>query len=183
MTQELTALPTTFPAGTTVCYRKSFSDYPASTWTLTLYLAGASILSIIAVADGDDFVCTIPVDATQVNFIPGHYKWAERVSKDDEVYEVASGVVTVTSSLAQAIEGSEQEWLERSITALKTHIEGRLPAGMESYQIAGRAVSKIPVKEAISLLASLESRLGRLKNPTAVIRPMLTYFTGTGFIR
>jgi hypothetical protein len=181
MSDALTSLPVSFAAGTTVAYRKTFTDYPAGEWTFTLYLAGASILAIEAVADGDDFVTTIIPADTEVGFAPGHYKWAERVSKGTEVYEIASGTVTILPNLAQASEGSEQEWLETAIAALTAHIQGRLPTGMESYQIAGRAVSRIPLKEAVGLLSSLESRLLRLKNPTAAVRPMLVSFTPTGF--
>ena len=185
MAQELSALPESFAAGTTVKYRRRFSDYPAGGgWTLRLHLAGASVLAKTAAADGDDFVLTIAAEDTAGAFAPGLYKWVERVSNvGGEVYEVASGTVTVLPNLAEATEGSEQEWVERAITALKAHIEGRLPAGMESYQIAGRAVSKIPVKEAVALLATFESRLARLRNPDFVTRPVLVSFTGPGFDR
>ena len=185
MAQELSALPESFAAGTTVKYRKRFSDYPASSgWTLRLHVAGASVLAKTAAADGDDFIVTIGAEDTTSAFASGLYKWVERVSNvDGEVYEVASGTVTVLPNLADATEGSEQEWLERAIVALKAHIEGRLPTGMESYQIAGRAVSRIPVKEAVDLLTTLESRLARLKNPDFVTRPVLVSFTGPGFDR
>ena len=185
MTQELTSLPESFAAGTTVRYRKRFSDYPAGDgWTLRLHLAGASVLAKTAAADGDDFVVTLAAEDTGGAFAAGLYKWVERVSNAaGEVYEVAAGIVTILPNLAEATEGSEQEWLERAIAALKSHIEGRLPTAMESYQIAGRAVSKMPVKEAVDLLTSLESRLARLKNPNFVTRPVLVSFTGTGFDR
>ena len=134
--------------------------------------------------DGDTFVVTIAADATGASFQPGLYKWVERVTNAaGEVYEVASGTVTVTPNLAEATEGSEQEWLERAVAALKAHIEGRLPAGMESYQIAGRAVSKIPLKEAVGLLGTLEARLARLRNPGTLTRPVLVSFTPPGFDR
>ena len=183
MTTELTALPESFAAGTTVTYRRQLSDYPASGgWTLKLYLAGASTLEKAAAADGDDHIVTLAAADTSGSFAAGLYKWAERVSHTDgRVYEVASGVVTVLPDLTTATDGGQQEWLERAITALKAHIEGRLPAGMESYQIAGRAVSKIPVKEAVDLLTSLESRLARLANPDAVTRQVLVSFSETGF--
>jgi hypothetical protein len=185
MAQELSALPESFAAGTTVRYRKRFTDYPASAgWTLKLYLAGASVLARTAVAAGNDFVVTIGVADTEAAFAAGLYKWVERVSNvGGEVYEVASGIVTVLPNLAEASEGSEQEWLERAIVALKAHIEGRLPAAMESYQIAGRVVAKMPIKEAVDLLTSLESRLARLSNPDCVTRSVLVSFTGPGFDR
>lgn len=184
MAQELSALPESFAAGTTVKYRRRLSDHPAGAgWTLTLHLAGASVLAKTAAVDGDDFLVTIEATDTDGDFAAGLYKWVERVSKDGEVYEVAAGTVTVLPNLAEATEGSEQEWVERAIAALKAHIEGRLPAGMESYQIAGRAVSKIPVKEAVALLATFESRLARLRSPDFVTRPVLVSFTGPGFDR
>jgi hypothetical protein len=185
MAQELSTLPESFAAGTTVRYRKSLSDYPASAgWTLRLHLAGASVLAKAAVADGDEFVVTIAAADTGPAFGAGLYKWVERVSNaGGEVYEVASGIVTVLSNLAEATEGSEQEWLERAVAALKAHIEGRLPAGMESYQVAGRVVSKMPTKEAVDLLTSFESRLARLANPDFVTRSVLVSFTGPGFDR
>ena len=185
MAPELSALPESFSAGTTVRYRRSLSEYPAGAgWTLKLHLAGASVLARTAVADSDDFIVTIAAGDTAGGFAAGLYKWVERVSNEGgEVYEVASGVVTILPNLAEASEGSEQEWLERAIAALKAQIEGRLPAGMESYQLAGRVVSKMPVKEAVDLLATLESRLARVSNPGFVTRPVLVSFTGPGFDR
>jgi hypothetical protein len=185
MAQELTNLPDPFAAGTTVSYRRRLTDYPASAgWTLRLHLAGASVLAKTAVASGDDFIVTIEATDTEGDFTAGLYKWVERVSNaGGEVYEVGRGTVTVLSNLAEASEGSEQEWIERAITMLRAHIEGRLPAGMESYQIAGRVVAKMPIKEAMSLLASLESRLAGLKNPGFVTRPVLVSFTKPGFDR
>lgn len=185
MAQELSQLPESFAAGTTIKYRRRLSDYPAGAgWTLKLHLAGASVLAKTAAVDGDDFLVTIEATDTDGDFAAGLYKWVERVSNaGGEVYEVGRGTITVLPNLAEATEGSEQEWVERAIAALKAHIEGRLPAGMESYQIAGRAVSKIPVKEAVALLATFESRLARLRSPDFVTRPVLVSFTKPGFER
>lgn len=177
MPNELTALPASFSAGTTLSYRKSFADYPASAgWTFTLYLAGVTVTSVEAIADGDDFVVTVTPAHTTTPFIAGHYSWVERVSLSGEVREVARGVVTIAPDIATATDGSEQSWLEKSISALKAHVVGRLPAGMESYQIGGRAVSKIPLREAIGMLSDLESRLDSLADPTSVSRSVLISF-------
>lgn len=179
MATELTELPESFAAGTTVTYRRTFTDYPASDgWALTLYLAGASAVSVEAIPDGDDFVVTI---AAAEIFEAGVYKFAERVLKDDEVYQVAAGVVTITPDLSSATPGSQQEWLERAIAALKAHIEGRLPAALQSYAIAGRQVAKMDIKEASGLLADYEARLARIADPTRVSRPVLIQFPSPGF--
>lgn len=185
MAHQLSHLPDQFAAGTTVNYRRQLPDFPASAgWTLRLHLAGANVLAVTAAVDGDDFLVTIEATDTDGGFAAGLYKWVERVSSaGGEVYEVGRGAVTVLPNLAEASEGSEQEWIERAIAMLRAHIEGRLPAGMESYQIAGRVVAKMPIKEAVSLLSSLESRLASLKNTGFVTRPVLVYFTGPGFDR
>jgi hypothetical protein len=182
MAETLTSLPAEFAAGTTVIYRRTFVDYPASSFTMTLYLAGLNTLQIEAVPDGDVFVVTIAATDTQVNFKPGHYRWAERV--DDgagNIYEPASGRVKITPNLAEAGEGDHQEWVEKAVIALRAHIDGRLPAGMESYSIAGRAVSKIPIREAINLLDGLEARLSRIESPTKPTKSILVNFNKTGF--
>jgi len=132
MAQELTNLPDQFAAGTTVSYRRRLTDYPASAgWTLRFHLAGASVLAKTAVADDDDFLVTIEATDTEGDFAAGLYKWVERVSNvGGEVYEVGRGAVTILPNLAEATEGSEQEWIDRAIVMLRAHIEGRLPAVM-----------------------------------------------------
>lgn len=184
MALESVNIPDQFAAGTTVRYRRRLAEYPPSSgWTLRLYLAGASVLAKTAAPDGEDFLVTIEASDTAGDFAAGLYKWVERVTgAGGEVYEVGRGTVTVLPNLADATEGSEQEWLERAVAMLRAHVEGRLPTGMESYQIAGRVVAKMPIKEAIGLLTSLESRLASLHRPDFT-RPVLVSFTKPGFDR
>lgn len=170
-------LPDSFSLGTTVEYTKSFGDYPASDgWGFTLYLAGAKTLPVVGVVDGNAFTVTInPSDTTGLT--AGLYKYVERVDKSGEVREVGSGVVTIKSDLATARDGDEQSWLESDIAMLKAHIANRVPAGMEAYAVAGRQVSKIPLREAISMLTDLESRLASISNPDSVSRTVEVFFT------
>jgi hypothetical protein len=144
---ELTALPATFAAGTTVRYRRSFADYPASAgWALTLHLNGPeSIAHADAVADGDDFVLTLSATATAA-LEPGSYRWAERVSNGDEVYDVASGAITVTVNLATAVAGDALSWARRELAIIRKIKEGRIDADVEAYQIDGRSWQKIPME-------------------------------------
>ncbi len=184
MADTLYALPASFSAGTTVEYRRQLSDYPASGgWTLKLYLAGAKILTTEATADGADHLITIEAEDT-AGLLAGVYKWVERVSKTvdgtKKSYDVASGAVTVTADLAQATDGSEQEWAEQAITVLQAYINRRLPSGMESYQINGRTVTSLSIPEARKELASLRAELARVANPGRVFRGIPVTFTETG---
>lgn len=65
MATDLTALPDSFDAGTTVKYTRSHASYPASGgWALALKLSGGAFLSVAGVPSGDAFVITIPATAT-----------------------------------------------------------------------------------------------------------------------
>lgn len=180
MADDLDRLPPQFAAGTTVSYRRRLDAYPAGGgWSLTLYIAGPAAANATAAADGDSFVVTLSATVTAA-LAAGLYHWVERVAKGSEVYQVDAGVVTVEANVATATGASQQEWLERAIAALRLHIEQRLPLGMESFQIAGRAVSRIPLQEAMALLNSLESRLARLRDPDHFTRPVLVSFVPPG---
>jgi hypothetical protein len=184
MATDLYIIPETISAGTTVTYRRGSYDYPATAgWTLTLYLTGASELTAVAVADGASYVVTLEPNDTAA-LTPGIYGWAERVANEaGEVHEIGSGFVKVLPDAAQAAAGNQQQWLQRAIAALQAHIEGRLPDGMVSYQIAGRVVSKMTITEALSVLSILEGRLARIVKPGQVTRPILVSFTPLGFTR
>lgn len=184
MAENLTALPTSFTGGTTIEYSKSVSDYPASDgWTLTLYLAGVDVKEIEAEADGDAYVVTIAASVTAAPFRAGVYEYLERVEKAGVVHEVSSGMVEITPNIAEAAAGDRQSYLERSIIVLRQYIEHQLEAGNQSYAIAGRAVTKIPIAEAIKILHSYEAELAHQKNPTSLTRSVLVRFTGTGVDR
>jgi hypothetical protein len=184
MATELYKLPDQFSAGESITYRRQAYGFPANAgWTLTLHLTGASELRAVATADGPMHVIDLePVDT--VGLIPGIYRWAERVANAaGEVHEIGSGFVKIVADAAAAIGGNQQLWLERAIAALQAHIEGRLPDGMLSYQIAGRVVSKMTITEALSVLSVLEGRLARVINPRRVTRPILVSFPPLGFDR
>lgn len=144
-------MPSTLSGGTTVKYRRSFPGYPASAgWALKVYLSGAVALNVTATADGDEY--EVEITAAQTGTLtPGNYALLERVEKAGEVYDVARGVVQVTANLATATAGSGVTHAERTLAVIEAALEGRLTADVESYQIAGRAVSKIPVRDLLAL--------------------------------
>jgi hypothetical protein len=64
-TSPAASLPSRFIAGTTVTYTCTRAPYtPADGWTLTLYLAGQSTLSVVATTSGSGYLVTIPAAAT-----------------------------------------------------------------------------------------------------------------------
>ena len=149
------------------------SDYPQSEgWALKYELAGVSTtLSITPVwqTSGDDassWLATVTTTETAA-LDAGTYTLISRVegSGDYDGYDytvdvetgeqIRSGynhwLVTVTPDPRTAGAGDFQSHEERTLAVLTAAIEGRLTRDMESYSIAGRSISKIPVRDLTSL--------------------------------
>ena len=181
MAETLYEIPEEFDAGTTVPYRRQLPDYPASEgWALTAYLAGVGVAHAHAVADGDDHVITWTAAETAA-LAAGVYHYVERVTKGAEAHDVFDRYVKVTADIATATPGSQQELCEKAIAVLETHIYGRLPTGLMSYQVGGRTVSKMTIAEAKTMLADYKRDLARLVNPDQVTREALISFSEVGF--
>lgn len=145
---ELTALPASLAAGTTVRYRRSHGDYPASAgWALVLHLNGPeSTAHVDAEADGDDFVLELTATTTAA-LRPGAYRWVELVKKGDEVHDPAKGAVTVTVNLATAVAGDALSWARRELAIIQRIKEGRIDADVEAYALDGRSWQNIPMEK------------------------------------
>lgn len=167
MATTATAPPDVIVPGTTVKWTSSFSDYPASAgWTLKVYLAGLSQFAggngIAGSASGNDFAFTL--STTDTNLLAGGYRWQLIATKSGETYLAASGVLTVLEGVAGAAAGSGS-FLEEQLVVVEAAINKRLTADMESYQIAGRAVVKIPMNDLFRLRAEIKAALYRERNP------------------
>ncbi len=178
MPDALDAMPSSFAAGTTVKLRRSLADFPASAgWTYELFLRGAGALDADGTADGDDFLVTIPATGAggTAGLAAGTYRWLERLTKAGEVYDGDTGVVAVTIDLGAAAAGDAQTHAERSLALIEAAIEGRIPEGMESYQVAGRAVSKIPIADLVKLRGLYAAQVATDRNGGQLGRVQLVF--------
>lgn len=180
---ELTIMPSAFTAGTTVRYTRTLSDYPASTWDLTVYVAGKSKAETDAVADGDDFVVTFAA-ADTAGLEAGVYTWTERVTDGTDVYDAASGMVLIRPDPEAAVAGDFQSWVSKMAEQLEALLSGRLASDKaEAFQIAGRSVQKIPVSELRQFLAELKADQAIERRGGKIMRDVLVRITGAGFGR
>lgn len=141
------SVPSSFRAGTTVVFARSFGDYPTSEgWAYSIDIVGAATLHKQAVVDGAEFVTTLTASET-ATLSAGTYRYCERVTRGDEVYEVGTGLITVALNYATAANGAAQTEQEKLLSVVDALLAGRAVDGIESYQIAGRAVNKIPLQE------------------------------------
>ncbi len=159
--EALAKIPDRITAGTTVKYTRSWGDYPANQgWTAKLALHVGAIKQIydaVVSADGASFDFTLPAagSPSTAELTAGNCRWFEQVTNGAEVYEPASGVIEVRADPMAAAGGSFQSWAERTLAVIEAKLEGRATEDIESYQIAGRAVSRIPERELLQIRSQL----------------------------
>lgn len=172
-------MPASITAGTTVKFRRLFTDYPAGGgWSYTFALAGPASLSKVGTPNGDSFEVALTSVET-AGLSPGGYKYSERVSKAGEVFEVGRGVLDVQLDIAAAQGNSAMSHAEQTLLVIEAALEGRLPSGMETYQIAGRAVSKMKIKELMELRGHYAALVWRQRNPGKLGPTVEVTFGGT----
>lgn len=162
---ELTELPERFAAGTTVSYRRSDPDHPASAgWSLKLYLAGPSELNVAAVASGDEFVITLTATATAA-LASGTYRYDELATKSPEMVSVASGTVIVDPNLATATGGALQDEDERELADVRARITTITQSGVQTYQVDGTSVMHPELPGLYRRERELRRRIEHRRNP------------------
>lgn len=175
----LSALPAAFLAGTTVKYTRSLADYPATGgWTLKLALAGPAAFSKDAAASGADHA--VELTATDTVLAPGVYQWSEQVRNGAGViYEVASGTVVIRANPGSATGASQQSWAEKTLAVVEAAIAGTLAGGLQSYQIHGRAVNRIPLEDLLKLRNTLRAQVAREQYGAEPMSSVRIRFSGT----
>ena len=173
-------MPLSFAAGTTVKLTLSSAEYPAdAAWTAKLYVAGRSVIvPVVGVASGADFTFTLSATVTAA-LLPGAYSWRVLATKSGEVYQADTGTVTVLQDLAQAGEGDAQSFAEKALMLVEARLLGRYLEDMESFQVAGRAVSQIPQKELLAVRDRLAEEIRLAGAGGQFIRDVRVTFSGT----
>jgi len=165
---DLTAMPAQYVAGNSLTYTVTLPDYPASQYTLTLWLAGGSTptkLSKAASASGDSFVVHLSGGDTEGGLLPaGVYVWVHRLTKSGVAVDVERGTVNVLPNIAVAGASAFQSDIERQLAIVEAACEGRLTEGMESFIIHGRSVTLIPMSQLWKIRGQLRAQLKRIRN-------------------
>lgn len=179
MAETLTEIPSAITSGTTVRYTATRSDYPANAgWSLKLYLAGLSVTdAIVGVASGASFVFTLTPEITRP-LKPGLYQWRELASKAGDVYVAAQGTVQIEPDITAAGAGDMLSQAQRELQVCELAILGRLTDDLQSFQIAGRMVAKIPITELIKIRDALRDTVRAEKHSGRWGQEVRVQFTG-----
>lgn len=178
------AVPSALRAGDTWKWKVSNGDFPASDgWVLAYELrcrsaaranfsAGTAISGAEITADGNSFAVVVAA-ADTARLSDGAWEWVAFATLGAERYQFGSGRFTVLPNLAEADERAVQSHAERTLSVIEAALEGRLTEDMESYQIAGRAVTRIPINDLFALRSKYltivsQERRGTLARTVAV---------------
>lgn len=144
------------------------ADYPAPTWTLTYRLVGPTPLSLAASDAGDETFEVRALPAVTKKALPGTYKLVGLVDDGTDRFEVFSGVLVIDPDPATT--KATTSHASTTLAIIEAKIEGRLTADLESYQIEGRAVQKIPISELTRLRGIYADKVRRERNPGSFLQ-------------
>lgn len=163
-------VPDHFPAGTTVKFTRSFGDFqPSDGWAYTIYLNGLTqkFNKAATVLNNIFQIQFVPSDTASLD--PGPFRYAERLTNSGtgEVYDITGDelVINIEPNVGSAVAGAFNTFEERTLMVVEAALAGRLTSGIQSYQIAGRSVSKIPISELLQIRGTLRAAIWRQNNP------------------
>lgn len=147
--------PTQVRAGDTWTWRIAYSDYPISEgWVYSVAITSVSSATQEPLTwdeawvtdDGSEWTVTIPATTTD-DFLAGGYRLTAFVTLSSQRYSPYSAPLLVEADSASLAAGDGISHARRMVAAIEEVLAGRVPADVESYQINGRALNRIPVKD------------------------------------
>lgn len=158
------SFPAGFFAGTTLKVHRAFPDYPASGgWAYKVWFNGLDTFSAVGVAAADDGfdIAIAPTDTATKR--ASDYSFVERLTNagTGEVYDVGEGMIRLSLNIAIAAAGATMTHEARTLAVIEAALEGRLSSDTQSYQIAGRAVVKIPITQLRKLYGEYKLAVAR----------------------
>lgn len=164
--------PTVVRAGDTWRWRISFADYPVSeSWVLSYALAPVTSStqapltwsSLWVSNDGAEYTVAIPAAST--GFAAGSYRLTAFVTLSSQRFSPYSAPLLIEANAASLATGQGITHEEKTYAAIKALIEGRVVADVDSYQINGRALNRIPFEQLPRWLAFYRRLVWQQRNP------------------
>ena len=151
-------------AGDTWKWDKSLADYSDS-WALTYSFrskTGTGFNVTASANSANDGWNIVVAKTATVGYTAGEYDWQAYVAKSTERFMVDSGKTIITQNLDAAATSATTDLrshAKKMVDVIRTVLEGRVDSDVENYSIGGRSITKIPVAELVSILATYEEKL------------------------
>ena len=174
----------TWVNGDTVKWNTSYSDYPSSAWTLTVYLNGFITGSFTGSAASDNIGFNVTASAALTAALAtGSYQVTEIATSGSERYTLSTTTITILPNPATADNGYDPRSHVRKVyEAIQACIEGRATSAESSITIAGRSLTRIPMSELLVMykkyqeLVRQEEQAERLNKGLAAGNKVLVRF-------
>ena len=161
-----TSEPLEIVAGDTVKWTKSLPDYSATEWTLRYRIIGAGVdheatVTVVGSGWSVEFAASL-MTAIVADLTCRLVGWVEAASEKWTIYD---DYVRVLPNLRTATAANLKTTEVATLEVIEAAISGRLTADMESYQIDGKSVTKIPVLQLMQLRGTYRALVWRQQNP------------------
>jgi hypothetical protein len=148
-------IPTTEPdplvAGATWTWKRTFSDYPASSWTLTYYFlleTGSTAFNFAATADGDDFLVD-ETPATTATRAAGKYQWQAFVTDGTDKFLVDRGCSEIIADFTTST-ADPRSHTQKVFDALKAVVEGKATKDLLETEINSKKLKRMSWSEILT---------------------------------
>jgi len=157
-------IPGSFIQGNSVSWKKSLSDFPATSWTLKYFLVNAvNQITIAASASGTDHLVEIS-PTTSAAYLEGDYSYHEIIEKSDnsERYKLSGGEVSILPNFESQSSGYDaRSWVKQTLDAIRAVITKKVPHDRANYSVHGRQLSAYSWQEILDLEKEFQARYNR----------------------
>jgi hypothetical protein len=156
----LTSVPASTFAGDTFALKLSLTDYPATTWQMTLgFRSKDGVIDITSTPTGDDHLLAAD-SLTTASWLPGKYKGAGRVTDGTRVLTVWEGSMEVLASLIDATMAVDTRTPARiCLDNLLLASQGKASRDILNTTIAGQSIGRMSWSEMTSAIAYWQDRV------------------------
>ena len=159
-------LPTSLIAGNTWVWDRSYSDYPAPTWTATAYFEKAGkAFNVAATAEGTAHRFTIAA-ATTATYPPGRYQVRVRVTDGSQVFIAETGWCEIEVDPAAAGTHDPRSWARKTLDELEALLHRFATTAQQSGSINGRSWSRFDLPTLREWRKDLIQEIAEQERPT-----------------
>jgi hypothetical protein len=154
----------------------TYPTYPATNgYELKLTLTGPGRLTVTATANGDAYTATLPSDRTD-KLPEGTYQFVVTATLNSQRTTIDSGFVTVKPDLT-TMQGKVLQ-LEARVRMIEAVLDRRITNDVQTYSIAGRSVTNIPIDQLMILRTNAYHELASLTGKNMPSRTIKVNFKG-----
>jgi hypothetical protein len=136
--------------------------------------AGNNITGALDAIDSGSFTMRNPTAVAETAAATGTIAAETYDIRGDEL------VINIEPNVATSAAGTFNTWEETTLAVVEAAIAGRLTNDIQSYQIAGRAVNKIPIEELRKIRGQLKNAIWQQTHPGQLGKPFKIEFTEQG---